>query len=129
LASDRPVAPPVTTRNRSAASRMTVRSARNPPFSSSQEVYTTRPAGTSSWATDSVCIASSAAGPDTSKMAKADRSTRAQASRMARCSALTTGDHQRDSHSAGRSISWPAYRSSRFSFTPYQNGRSQPAVS
>ena len=38
LASDIPVAPPVTTRNRSAASRMTVRSARKPPFSSSHEV-------------------------------------------------------------------------------------------
>ena len=37
-ASDIPVAPPVTTRNRSSASRITVRSARNPPFSSSQEV-------------------------------------------------------------------------------------------
>ena len=48
---------------------------------------------------------------------------------MARCSALMTGDHQRDSHSAGRSISRPAYRSSRGSFTPYQNGRSHPAVS
>ena len=48
---------------------------------------------------------------------------------MARCSALMTGDHQRDSHSAGRSISRPAYRSSRSSFEEYQNGRSQPAVS
>ena len=38
LASDIPVAPPVTTRNRSSASRMMVRSARNPPFSSSHEV-------------------------------------------------------------------------------------------
>jgi hypothetical protein len=108
---------------------MTVRSARNPPLESSQEVYTTRPTGTSSCATDSVCTASSAAGPDTSKTAKADRSTSAQASRMARCSALMTGDHQRDSHSPGRSISWPAYRSSSGEFTSYQNGRSQPAVS
>ncbi len=48
---------------------------------------------------------------------------------MARCSALMTGDHQRDSHSAGRSISWPAYLGRRLSFAPYQNGRSQPAVS
>ena len=48
---------------------------------------------------------------------------------MARCSALMTGDHQRDSHSAGRSISRPAYRSSRFSFEAYQNGLSHPAVS
>ena len=48
---------------------------------------------------------------------------------MARCSALMTGDHQRDSHSAGRSISRPAYRSSSAEFDAYQNGRSQPAVS
>ncbi len=105
LASDLPVAPPVTTRNRSSASRMTVRSARKPPFSSSHEVYTTRPTGTFSCATDSVCTASRAAGPDISRTAKADRSTRAQVSRMARCSALMTGDHQRASHSASRSIS------------------------
>ena len=48
---------------------------------------------------------------------------------MARCSALMTGDHQRDSHSAGRSISRPAYRSSRAAFDAYQNGRSHPTVS
>jgi len=48
---------------------------------------------------------------------------------MARCSALMTGDHQRDSHSAWRSISRPAYRSSNVAFEAYQNGRSQPAVS
>ena len=113
LASDIPVAPPVTTRNRSGPSRITVRSARNPPSSSSHEVYTTRPTATFSCATDRFCTASSAAGPHTSSTAKADRSTRPQASRMARCSALMTGDHQRDSHSAGRSISRPAYRSSR----------------
>ncbi len=40
-----------------------------------------------------------------------------------------TGDHQRDSHSADRSISRPAYRSSRSEFEAYQNGRSHPAVS
>ena len=48
---------------------------------------------------------------------------------MARCSALITGDHQRDSHSAGRSISRPAYRSSKGALEAYQNGRSQPTVS
>ncbi len=48
---------------------------------------------------------------------------------MARCSALITGDHQRDSHSAVRSISWPAYCSSSPALEAYQNGRSQPAVS
>ena len=93
-------------------------------------MYTTRPTGTSSCATDSVCTASSAAGPDTSKTAKADRSTSAQASRMARCSALMTGDHQRDSHSAGP-LHQPARVpvKQRVRSTPYQNGRSQPAVS
>ena len=64
-----------------------------------------------------------------SRTANADRSTRAAASRMARCSALMTGDHQRDSHSAVRSISRPAYRSSSGSLDAYQNGRSQPTVS
>ena len=128
-ASDIPSAPPVTTRNRSSASRITVRSARKPPLSSSHEVYTTRPTGRSICATDSVCTASSAAGPDISSTANADRSIMAQASRMARCSALMTGDHQRDSHSAERSISRPAYFSSNPELEAYQNGRSQPAVS
>ena len=48
---------------------------------------------------------------------------------MARCSALITGDHQRDSHSAVRSISRPAYRSTRPELDAYQYGRSHPAVS
>ena len=64
-----------------------------------------------------------------SRTANADRSTSAAASRMAKCSALMTGDHQRDSHSADRSISRPAYRSSSGSLDAYQNGRSQPTVS
>ena len=51
---------------------------------------------------------SSAAGPVTSKIANADRSTSPHASRMARCSALMIGDHQRASHSASRGISRPA---------------------
>ena len=50
-------------------------------------------------------------------------------SRIARCSALMTGDHHRDSHSAGLSISAPAYFSSSGSLAAYQNGRSQRAVS
>ncbi len=48
---------------------------------------------------------------------------------MARCSALMIGDHQRDSHSALRSISRPAYRSSSAALQAYQFGRSHPAVS
>ncbi len=39
------------------------------------------------------------------------------------------GDHQRDSHSAGRSISRPAYLASSGSFDSYQCGRSHRAVS
>src|ERR1700677_2404855 len=68
-----------------------------------------------------------AAGPGTTKKANAARGTIAQVSRIARCSALTTGDHQRESHSAVRPSTW--YFSSSPAFDSYQNGRSQPAVS
>ncbi len=129
LASIIPVAPPVTTRNRRGPSRMIVRSARKPPSASSSDVYTTRPTLTSIWATAADCTTSSAPGPVTSRTANADRSTSPQASRMARCSALMTGDHQRASHSAVRSISRPSYRPSSSSLQAYQFGRSQPAVS
>ncbi len=64
-----------------------------------------------------------------SKMAKADRSTIPTRSRIARCSALMIGDHQRDSHSASRGMTRSPYSASSFSFEAYQNGRSQPAVS
>jgi hypothetical protein len=39
------------------------------------------------------------------------------------------GDHQRESHSASRSLMRSAYSSSSGSFEAYQCGRSQPAVS
>src|ERR1700677_45021 len=102
---------------------MTVRSATKPPAELRNEVDTTPP----SCPTASDCTPASAPGPDTSKMANADRSTIAQVSRIARCSALTTGDHQRESHSAVRPSTW--YFSSSPAFDSYQNGRSQPAVS
>ena len=71
----------------------------------------------------------SAPGPVTSKIANALRSIIAARSRMARCSALMIGDHQRDSHSASRRVTRSPYSSSRFAFDSYQFGRSQPAVS
>ena len=86
-------------------------------------------AGTFICATDRFCTASSAAGPEISSTANADRSTSAQASRMARCSALMTGDHQRDSHSASRRVTRSPYSSSSGAFDSYQCGRSQPPVS
>ncbi len=50
-------------------------------------------------------------------------------SRMARCSALMSGDHQRDSHSASRGMTRSPYCASNGLFDSYQYGRSQPAVS
>ncbi len=50
-------------------------------------------------------------------------------SRMARCSALMIGDHQRASHSCSRGITASPYSPSSASLDAYQNGRSQPAVS
>ena len=62
-----------------------------------------------------------------SKMQNADRSNIAARSRMARCSALMIGDHQRASHSASRPLS--PYCSTSGAFDSYQSGRSHPAVS
>ena len=45
-------------------------------------------------------------------------------SRMARCSALLIGDHQRASHSAGRSST--PYSSTSAALDVYQCGRSHP---
>ena len=64
-----------------------------------------------------------------SKTQKAVRSNIATRSRMARCSALMIGDHQRESHSASRPFTWSANSSSSGSFDAYQCGRSQPAAS
>ncbi len=108
---------------------MIVRSAFTPPAGFRSGVYTTRPTGTSICFTAIRCTTSSAAGPLTSMMAKADRSTIATRSRMARCSALMIGDHQRASHSAWRGITRSPYSSSSGRLDSYQNGRSHPAVS
>ena len=67
--------------------------------------------------------------PTTSKIANADRSTIPARSRIARCSALMIGDHQRLSHSCSRGITASPYSPSRASLDAYQNGRSQPTVS
>ena len=53
-----------------------------------------------------------APGPDTSKIANADRSKIPARSRIARCSALMIGDHQRLSHSASRPPTRSPYSSS-----------------
>ena len=50
-------------------------------------------------------------------------------SRMARCSALMIGDHQRASHSASRLVTRSPYSSTSGAFDSYQCGRSQPAAS
>ena len=64
-----------------------------------------------------------------SKIANADRSTMPARSRIARCSALMMGDHQRESHSCSRGSTASPYSPSRASFEPYHIGRSQPTVS
>ncbi len=64
-----------------------------------------------------------------SKIVKAERSKMPARSRIARCSALMIGDHQRDSHSAGRCVIRSPNSSSSEAFDSYQNGRSQPAAS
>ena len=73
------------------------------------------------------CTDSSAPGPTTSNTQKAVRSNIAARSRIARCSALMIGDHQRESHSASRPST--PYSSTSPAFDSYQCGRSQPAVS
>ena len=50
-------------------------------------------------------------------------------SRMAKCSALMIGDHQRESHSASRRLMRSPYSSSSPAFDSYHCGRSQPAPS
>ena len=50
-------------------------------------------------------------------------------SRRARCSAFWMGDHQRESHSWGRSGIRSAYSSRRGAFDSYQWGRSHPPAS
>jgi hypothetical protein len=62
-------------------------------------------------------------------MTNADRSTIPTRSRIARCSALMIGDHQRDSHSAARGMTRSPYSSRSGLFALYQYGRSQPAAS
>ena len=76
---------------------------------------------------DTLCTDSKAPGPTTSKTQNAVRSKIAARSRMARCSALMIGDHQRESHSASRSAT--SNSSTSGPFDAYQCGRSQPAVS
>ena len=50
-------------------------------------------------------------------------------SRIARCSALMIGDHQRASHSCSRGITASPYFSSRGALDSYHHGRSHPTVS
>ena len=99
-----PAAPPVTTRKCSSPSRMIVRSDLKPPCGLSTGVYTLRPTGTSICRSATPCTDASAPGPMMSKIVKAERSKMPARSRIARCSALMIGDHQRDSHSAVRRV-------------------------
>ena len=62
-----------------------------------------RPIGDSMRFTHSRSRKASAPGPVTSKSANGDASTMPARSRSARCSARVIGDHQRASHSCGRS--------------------------
>src|SRR3981081_3159249 len=64
-----------------------------------------------------------------SKIVKAERSKIPARSRMARCSALMIGDHQRASHSALRRVTRSPNSSSRSALDSYHCGRSQPAAS
>ena len=64
-----------------------------------------------------------------SKIANAERSTTPARSRIARCSALMIGDHQRESHSASRGMTASPNSSSNGRLASYQKGRSQPAAS
>ena len=127
--SDMPAAPPVTTLKCSSPRRMIVRSDLNPPLWLSTGVYTTRPAGTSVWRSAEHCTDASAPGPTMSKIVNADRSNSPARSRIARCSALMMGDHQRDSHSAVRRLIRSPNSSSSGAFDSYHCGRSQPAAS
>ena len=127
--SDMPAAPPVTTRKWCSSRRMTVRSDLKPPSTLSTGVYTTRPAGTSIWRSTVPCREASAPGPVMSKIVNADRSKMPARSRMARCSALMIGDHQRASHSAVRRVTRSPYSSTSGALDSYQKGRSQPAAS
>src|SRR5664279_3387779 len=83
----------------------------------------TRPTATFACATTMLCTASSAEGPTTSKIANAVRSMMPARSRIARCSALMIGDHQRASRSCSRGITWSPYSSSRGAFDSYHIGR------
>ena len=64
-----------------------------------------------------------------SKIVNALRSTIPARSRIARCSALMMGDHQRASHSASRRLMRSPYSSTSGALEPYHCGRSQPAAS
>ena len=109
--------------------RMIVRSCLKPPLGVSSGVYTTRPTGTFIWRIATCWTVLRAPGPVTSKIANALRSIIAARSRIARCSALMIGDHQRDSHSASRFVTLSPYSSSNPAFDSYQFGRSHPAPS
>src|SRR5213592_1615368 len=55
----------------------------------------------------------------------AETSIIATRSRIARCSALMIGDHQRDSHSASRGITRSPYSSTSPAFESYHQGRAE----
>ncbi len=127
LRSAMPCAAPVTTRKWSRARRITVRSDLKPPVGESTGVYTTRPIATSIWRTQTFWTESRAPAPTMSKIANEERSKMPADSRMARCSALMMGLHQRASHSLGRACT--PYVSTSGALQPYHCARSQPASS
>ena len=106
-----------------------VRSPRKPPCGVSSGVYTLRPTATSTLLTQTQLRKSQAPGPSKSNSLKAVRSTMPTLSRMARCSALVMGLHQRASHSCWRGWQASGYFSIRPALLSYHCGRSQPRAS
>ena len=89
----------------------------------------TLPMATSHCATQVCCTDARAPGPVMSKIENAVRSITPAFSRIARCSALMIGLHQRESHSCSRGITASPYFSTRSALDSYHQGRSQPTVS
>ena len=123
-----PIAPPVTTMNRSSSSRVTVRSHLIPPLGVSIEVYVMLPTGLFMRFVASRSNAPSAPAPAISNLANGVMSNIATRSRAATCSAATVGDHSRAAQPV-RSAPLTVSESSKPSLASYHCGRSHPAFS
>ena len=88
----RPKAVPVTIRNRSTESRVTVTSHSMPPRLLSIDVYVIAPTARSTWLAQTRSRKAAAPGPVTSILAKLDSSNSPAAERVARCSVTMAVD-------------------------------------